>query len=373
MAISKTQKFIEKAKKVHGDNYDYSKSVYVRSSEKLIVICPNHGEFLISPNYHLRGGGCTACALKHNYTTEEFIEKVKEIHGDVYDYSKTVFVKRNDKITIICKKHGEFLQIAANHLNGSGCGICANRFKYTTEQFIEKAKVVHGDKFDYSDVEYKNANTKVKIFCKGCNETFEQVPSSHLYGNGCINCKKGRDPLTTEEFLETLLKNYPQNKELYDYSDTVYTGNKDNLTIKCKRCDTYFTQKADSHRIGHGCQTCNVAFDPIMFYKNKKTTLYYIRIGEFYKIGISKTPLSRRYSKRFLKEGINFEDIEIIKEIEFNDGYVAYEIEQKILNTVVEGKVEKTDSPIDGGYTEVRSFDFSDMVDNILLEYNIKG
>ena len=124
-----TADFISKAKKIHGDKYDYSKVNYVNSYTKVCIICPKHGEFWQTPYDHLQGCGCPKCATEkkaasNSQTTAEFISKAKEIHGDKYDYSKVNYVNARTKVCIICPKHGEFWQLPPNHLIGSGCPKC---------------------------------------------------------------------------------------------------------------------------------------------------------------------------------------------------------------------------------------------------------
>ena len=112
------EEFIEKAKKLHGDKYDYSKVEYIDYLTKVCIICPKHGEFWQTPSNHLnktKSKGCLKCGIentnyKNTYTKEEFIEKAKTIHGNKYDYSKVEYLKSNKKICIICPKHGEFWQ-----------------------------------------------------------------------------------------------------------------------------------------------------------------------------------------------------------------------------------------------------------------------
>ena len=125
---SNTKEFIEKAKKIHGDKYKYSKVDYKTSSKKVIIICPIHGEFLQTPSGHLGNKGCIKCGFltTANYrrsNTKEFIEKARIKHGDKYDYSKTNYVKAKVSVIIICPIHGEFSQTPSDHLNG-GCNEC---------------------------------------------------------------------------------------------------------------------------------------------------------------------------------------------------------------------------------------------------------
>ena len=125
-------------------------------------------------------------------TIEQFIKKVKVIHGNVYDYSLVEYKNAHTKVKIICPEHGIFEQKSYHHLRGQGCPECryiksGNKLRSTTEQFIKKAKVVHGNKYDYSLVDYKNNKTKVKIICHE-HGIFEQTPNHHLSGNGCSKC-----------------------------------------------------------------------------------------------------------------------------------------------------------------------------------------
>ena len=188
-----TEDFIRRAKEVHGDKYDYSKVDYIDNRTKVCIICPEHGEFWQQPRNHLLGQACPKCAYKTRWesrgriTTENFIKKARKVHGDKYDYSKVEYKGTHTKVCIICQEHGEFLQTPHNHLHSQGCLACSGRKQLTTEEFIRRAKEVHGDKYDYSKVEYINSHTKVKIICPIHGE-FEQEPNSHLEGKGCPNC-----------------------------------------------------------------------------------------------------------------------------------------------------------------------------------------
>ena len=122
----KKEKFIEKANNKHGDKYDYSKVEYKNAHTKVCIICKEHGEFWQTPSNHLAGHGCQKCktdkVINHNkLSTEIFIEKCKKLHGDKYDYSKVNYINNYTKVCIICPKHGEFWQIPSDHLRGCGC------------------------------------------------------------------------------------------------------------------------------------------------------------------------------------------------------------------------------------------------------------
>ena len=104
-------------------------------------------------------------------TKEDFIEKAKKLYDDLYDYSLVVYKNNKTKVEILCPQHGVFLQTPCNHLNGHGCPHCGNQQKGSTnklsqEEFIIKAKHVHGDRYNYEKVLYKGNNKKVVIICQ---------------------------------------------------------------------------------------------------------------------------------------------------------------------------------------------------------------
>lgn len=191
-------------------------------------------------------------------TKEEFIEKAKKIHGDIYDYSLVDVYKNNrQKIKIKCKQCGIiFEQRVVNHLQGQGCKICgrkrANKSNSSTkEEFIEKSIKIHGDKFNYDLVEYINSKTKVKIKCNKCNSIFEQVPSMHLAGNGCSVCNPPHKKLTQEEFVGRLSKTHPNLEVLSQYN-----GKDRKITVRCKIHD--YIYETTPHRLvgGANCIHC---------------------------------------------------------------------------------------------------------------------
>lgn len=121
-----TQDFINKAKKVHGSRYRYDKVNYVKAIKKVTITCPKHGDFEQQPSNHLTGYGCRKCGGNQPITFNEFVERSKEIHGDKYDYSSVCFDNVESKIDIRCKEHGVFSQRLFSHLKGFGCPTCGN-------------------------------------------------------------------------------------------------------------------------------------------------------------------------------------------------------------------------------------------------------
>jgi hypothetical protein len=197
-----TEEFINKAKLVHGNTYDYSLVTYINSHSKIKLICSVHGEFEQKPNNHLNGAGCQKCYhTNKNIGNDEFIKKAKQIHSDKYDYLLTEYSGSNHKVKINCSFHGVFEQRASNHLSGKGCLKCYNESKLSDDlEFIEKAIEKHGNKYDYSNLKYINDKTKVKIICPNHGE-FEQKPSNHLMGQGCPICRESKGEREVRKFL----------------------------------------------------------------------------------------------------------------------------------------------------------------------------
>ena len=266
-----TDEWIKKAQKVHKNKYDYTKVNYINSQTKVCIICPEHGEFWQRPASHLQGNGCKKCANNvtkdsRRMTTEQFIEKACKIHHNKYDYTKVDYVNTETPVHIICKTCGcEFDQTPHNHLKGSGCKRCFDTGKrgksqlLTTEQFIDKAQDVHGDKYDYSKVDYINANTKVCIICNRCKREFWQTPAHHLSGEGCIVCNNHK---STEEFITDANKKY---NFKYDYSLTDYKNSRKKVIIICHekfkngKEHGQFERKPSEHLFSEygGCPRCN--------------------------------------------------------------------------------------------------------------------
>lgn len=193
-------KFITEAKEKHGDKYDYSKAVYKHSHAQVTIICKIHGEFRQQASKHLEGSGCVKCgnisqAAHLNKTQEQFIADAKAVHGDKYDYSKTNYINVDNNVIIICPTHGEFSISPNNHIrsNGHGCRQCVfDDLRSSKEEFIAKARKVHGEKYNYDKVEYVRSNERVIITCP-VHGDFKQTPSTHTDRDksGCSLCNGG--------------------------------------------------------------------------------------------------------------------------------------------------------------------------------------
>jgi hypothetical protein len=318
------EKFIEKARKIHGNKYDYSKVIYINNKAKINIICPEHGVFEQTPDKHInRKQGCPKCSNNYKLTIDDFIKKSKEIHGDKYDYSQVLYINNNSNVKIICPIHGIFEQVAKIHMNGSNCPMCYgrnkknddiinilskkhnNKYDYslvnyinpqtpikiicpkhgifeqtfnthknghecpkchglnkTNEEYINEAKEIHGNKYDYSLVNYIDSTTKIDIICL-LHGTFNQMPSAHLQGQGCPKCK---GLSITEKKTKTTEEFINAAKEIhgdkYDYSNINYTNCKDKILINCPEHGE-FQQVPDSHLQGCGCPKCSLKYDKV--------------------------------------------------------------------------------------------------------------
>lgn len=260
-----TEEFILKAREVHGWKYDYSKVEYINGRTKVCIICNKHGEFWQTPNDHLSGCGCPECFDKEirgkskKLSQEEFIEKAKKVHRDKYDYSKVEYINILTKVCIICPEHGEFWQTPNDHLSGRGCPECSHRsYKYTTEEFIIKAREVHGWKYDYSKVEYKSKNEPICIICPEHGE-FWQMPSTHLKSkHGCPKCFSKSNGYKKRLTLESFIKSAEKiHNDKYDYSKVDYKNTETKVCIICPEHGEFWQTPHNHISKKQGCPFCN--------------------------------------------------------------------------------------------------------------------
>ena len=211
LSQNKTNLFISKAIKIHGDKYEYSKVNYINAKTKVTILCKTHGEFTQTPSNHLNRHNCQKCANNFKGNTEIFIEKAKQINGDRYVYSKVNYINADTPVLIICKEHGEFTQIPDFHINRKcGCPKCSNNIKLDTQTFVKKAIKIHGNKYVYSKVNYINNYTNLIVICNKHGE-FTQQPYVHLLEHGCPSCINK----TEFKFYEKIKETYPTIKRQY--------------------------------------------------------------------------------------------------------------------------------------------------------------
>lgn len=203
---------IKKAKEKFGDKFNFDKTEFINSKTKIIITCPEHGDFEVLPYQFLQNKfGCPKCSSFLKYTTEEFIELCKKTHSEYdYDYSKVVYTGSNNKITVICPKHGEFYPYAGTFLQGDNeCIKCIHdSYRLGNKEFIKRAKEIHGNYYDYNKVKYVNLKTPVVIICPKHGE-FEQIPYNHLKGCNCPKCaRENTIPSKGEMYVKQILEKY---------------------------------------------------------------------------------------------------------------------------------------------------------------------
>ncbi len=223
--VDKT-KFIMLSRKKHGTKYIYDKVQYTNTYTKVEIVCPKHGSFYQTPYLHYhRGDGCVRCSHdKNKYKIDDFVLKARKIHGNRYDYSAVDFDESTEYINIRCPEHGWYKQRPGSHLYGNKCTDCArNDSKLGKEEFVKKARIIHGDRYIYDKVIYVNNKTKVKITCVKHGD-FLTKPNCHLSNKaGCPKCRESGGESAIRVFLEKnkihYIKEYivPPYKYRYDY------------------------------------------------------------------------------------------------------------------------------------------------------------
>lgn len=246
-----TLEFIENLRKIHNDKFDYSKVEYINKDTKVCIICPIHGEFWALPNNLLKGQGCPKCAGKYK-TTEDVINEFKIVHGNKYDYSKFQYDKATTKSIIICPQHGEFWQNANKHLQGCGCPKCGKTQKLTTEEFISNVEKQFPDNFTYEKTKYVNAKTKICITCKEHGDFFI-LPDSIRRGKVLCPYCRGIKVIDTNSFIKygNLIHH---NK--YDYSKVEYVNSLTKVCIICPQHGEFWQTPNDHINNKRGCFRC---------------------------------------------------------------------------------------------------------------------
>lgn len=230
------QELIVRAKEVHGDKYDYSlvenEGLFVKNK----IICKKCGNVFEMPfNNHInQKQGCKFCKHRsYKYSTDEWVDKAKKIHGDKYDYSKVNYINKNTKICIICPKHGEFWITPDKHVNSKqGCPKCAKNYKLDTDSFVKKARLVHGEFYNYDKCLYKDTETKVCIVCPEHGE-FWQTPHGHLSGHGCPMCHEEKN--INEIKLFNFLKDNINEEIISQYKEDWLSGQTLDIYIPSKK------------------------------------------------------------------------------------------------------------------------------------------
>jgi len=285
-------------------------------------------------------------------TQQIFINRCKTKHGEKYDYTKTVYTGLYKEISISCPLHGHFTQIAANHMSGNGCRECGKitisikqkgrsvprkkNVVQDTAKFINKAILVHGQVYDYTQTVFTGWNKKILINCK-THGRFKQSPGDHIHSkNGCPLCGVSKRSQTRRKYCN--LDSFKQQANLihnniYDYS-AVYidscTYSVQKVPIKCNIHGTFY-QSVRLHLKGHGCSRCAHEYTKgVVYYKldkNKQCNVYLLELSgndeNFFKIGITLCNVKDRISSIPYK--IKILDVVTINYIE------AFNLEQNLL------------------------------------------
>lgn len=254
MAKLTTEQWIEKAKAKFGDKFDYSKVKYINYSTPITIICPEHGEFNMQPCKHLESKyGCPKCAIrKRTKNLDKFIEDAQKVHGNKYDYSKVNYVNSNTKVTITCPIHGDFEQLPLNHLKGQGCPKCS---KLSQEEWISKAQTKFPN-LDFSNTIYSGKMQNVTVRCPIHGDFTTKANSLMNSKYGCKYCGREHQSnsikLSQEIILKRLKTSYG-NK--YSYDKVVYKGIKIPIILTCEQHGDFSIQP-QCIGINH-CPKCN--------------------------------------------------------------------------------------------------------------------
>lgn len=341
--------FIQDAKEVHGHRYDYSRVNYVNSHTNVSIICKIHGEFEQQPSNHLMGKNCSKCSRRYQRSIEEFVQEANDLHNNKYDYSKSIWINTQTKLTITCPEHGDFQQVPNKHLQPQGCPKCATSFPLDTKEWIRRARELHGSYYDYSKVKYMGKEAKVEIICPK-HGTFWQGANVHLRTSkstgapsGCSDCS-GYGPITTEQWINDCKKIHG---DKYDYSLVEYVNPQTRVEIICPVHGSFLQLPTVHRQSGSGCSSCaKFGID-----RDAPTFIYAMEIigpeGRWWwKGGVSIDPHRRAMQiERSMKNmGLNLH-INVIDIVEIESGREAEKIEtaMKEEENIREYTIEKFD------------------------------
>ena len=262
-----TEQFVQSLIDTFGNQCDYSTVQYNGAYDKVTIVCPVHGEFTKVPHGILKAKQCCPkcsrkiCSTANLYSTETFVDKAIAVHGDIYTYGNTNYVISNKKVYITCRVHGDFKQSPSSHLQGIGCPKCGiertkQHLNKSASAFIQDAIRIHGDKYDYSNVDYVNSHTKIQV---GCTEhgMFETLPYNHLNGFGCNACgiELGSSKIRIP-YQEFIRRSNCVHDNLYEYDESSYSMISEKICIKCKKHGWFVQRGSDHINQKHGCPFC---------------------------------------------------------------------------------------------------------------------
>lgn len=385
--------FIKRALDLHKGLYDYSLVNNIcSSSQKIDIKCRScKGVFKQSVSKHLSGQGCPLCIGDRISKTKrkskyEFISDAIKVHGDKYIYPDDMdYLDRITPVKIICKAHGEFVQTPASHVNGRGCTDCgyarvSKINSISQNEFIDKAKAVHGDKYDYSSVKYRGTSANIKIRCTDHDLWFEQTPNRHLNGAGCPACAKEKIGAATRYTLQEFIdKSNNHHGSKYDYSLVEYVNCVTEVDIICHE-HGIFSQKPVYHMNGHGYSKCGAQNhsgvyshkDPIPeSEKDVQGILYLVEMTNpkrsFYKIGVTRQESVARRMKKLKQTDCTYREISQVKTNMYDVRSMEREIFAKLEEANLRYKIHDMQGNPNGGWTEC--FPICQEVDDIIQDF----
>ncbi len=295
---------------------------------------------------------------------QEFVRKAQAIHGDLYDYTRTVYELARNNVEIYCKKCSKvFSQTPDSHINAAcGCPYCSleRRIKSqakSSEKFFDECKELHGNSFDYSRTEYVSSSYKITIYCNKCKVDFIQSPKKHLAGQGCPTCRydKIRDKLvhTKEKFVALAREVHG---EKYCYDNVKYLKSSSPVDIICEEHGV-FVQTPNNHLRDRGCPSCaGHGYD-----QTSEGNFYILKCGDLTKVGISNYSPSVRASRISKSFGAEFE---VVDHWKFSDGRSANTLETDILR-YLRGKYKQPASKFEGSSECFLSVNLQDLLFNV--------
>lgn len=240
-------------------------------------------------------------------TLSEFVSRSSKTHDGFYSYEHSTYRNNSSPTAITCPNHGVFLQSPMSHLAGQGCTECGKQKKSrlktkTTDQFIQSAISVHGDRYSYEKSFYVRSDKKIEIICRA-HGVFLMTPSAHTGGQGCSRCADELNALKRlKPFSEFLLQANTVHNNKYCYVESTYSGDSKKLEIICEDHGS-FLQSPNRHLRGSGCPKCSVpGFDvdkPAHLYLLKSDCGAYIKVGIANKLRDRQTKLRKRTPFKF--------------------------------------------------------------------------
>lgn len=259
-----TKLFISKSIEIHGNRFNYNNIIFKSMEDPVELICKKHGKITIWPDNHLRGLGCQKCnkELSNEVRLNHFLNKAMKIHEGYYDYSlitPEIFTKADAKYTVICPKHGPWSTNLFYHANGAKCKKCvieSGTLRYS--DWVKKVSKLHLNKYIYPEKYHGefSSNAIVGITCPK-HGIWLQRASSHSGGNGCKKCHIESRRMSKDEFV---MKAREIHGGKYDYSNVVFTNNKEYIEIICPVHGKWRTKPNQHLSMKSGCPRCRESY-----------------------------------------------------------------------------------------------------------------